>query len=93
MAHELLFWPFADEALSKLERAPSMSEVLVAVNRTLDRLAKDPYEPRLATRSFVTDEYGGVRATPARVDTWYILWQPGEAPRTIEIILIHAIDL
>lgn len=93
MSYELLFWPLADEVLSKLEGSQSMSNVLAGVNRTLDRLSNDPYEPRLATRSFVTEQYGGVRATPVRVDTWYILWQPGESPRSIEIILIHAMDL
>lgn len=92
MAYELLFWPLADEALVGLESDQSMIDVLAAVNRTLDRLEEDPYEPRLATRSFVTEELGGVRATPARFDTWYVLWQPGEG-RAIEIILIHRIPL
>lgn len=89
MVYELLFYPAADEALARLERDQSISEVLVAVNRTLDRLEHDPYEPRLGTRAFVTDEYGGVRATPARAGSWYVIWQPGEIGHTIEVILVH----
>lgn len=92
VSYELVFWPLADEVLAGLEGTRSSGNVLAAINRTLDRLGRDPYDPRLGTRSFVTEQFGGVRATPARVDTWYILWQPGEGARSIEIILIHSID-
>jgi len=93
MAYELGFWPRADEVLAMLEGDRKMSSVLAAVTRTLDRLEQDPYERRLGTRSFVSKELGGVNATPARVDNWYVLWQFGSDPGSIEIILIHSIDL
>lgn len=93
MACELMFWPLAEEALVRLEGDRLMSHVLAAVNRTLDRLEEDPYEPRLGTRSFVTEAYGGVSATTVRVDSWYVIWQPGPSSSALEIILIHSIDI
>lgn len=93
MAYELLFHPLADEAMMGHERDRTLRSVLAAVNETLDRLERDPYEPRLATRSFVTEAYGGVRVTPLRRDSWYVLWQPSEISGTIEIILVHRLEL
>jgi hypothetical protein len=87
--YEILYWPAADEALTALETDPAMAPVLRAVDRTLVRLATDPFSPRLGTISFVTDELGGINATAVRQDDWYILWQRGQEPRTIDIVQIH----
>lgn len=87
--YELDYWPAADEALTALESDPTMAPALHAVDRTLARLAADPYSSRLGTVPFITEEYGGVNATPARLDDWYVLWQRGPEPKVIEIILVH----
>jgi hypothetical protein len=86
---DLDYWPAADAALTALENDPAMVPVLRCVERTLVQLATDPFSPRLGTIPFTTEELGGVNATPARIDDWYVLWQRGPEPRTIEIILIH----
>jgi len=75
--------------VEELENDPESAPALGAVNRTLGRLADDPFNPRLGTTAFMTEEYGGVSATPVRFDDWYILWQRGPEPRTIEIVLVH----
>jgi hypothetical protein len=84
-----MYWPAADEALVRLENDPAMVPVARAVERVLDRLADDPFNPRLGTTAFVTPELGGVSATPVGLDDWYVLWQRGPEPRTIDIVLIH----
>jgi hypothetical protein len=89
MAYELGFWPPADAAMKKLEDDPAMSSVLAAVNRILDRLERDPFDPRLSTRAFVSQEYGGVNATAVREGDWYVLWQRGPDATTIDVILVH----
>lgn len=76
-----------------LEGDPSMSAVLEAVDRTLDRLEADPYDARLGTKAFQSPELGGVCATPVRRDDWYVLWQRDEAASQLVIILIHQLDL
>lgn len=91
--YEFDYWPAADDALAELENDPAMAPVLQAVERVLTRLSGNPFEPRLGTTAFVTEEYSGVNATPVRLDDWYILWQRGQEPRTIEIILIHPLRL
>lgn len=65
-----------------------MSAVVNAVNKTLDRLERDPYDPRLGTTIFQSEEFGGVSATPISVGDWYLFWQPGTARSTIEIVLV-----
>jgi hypothetical protein len=85
--YEILYWPDADEALARLESDPVKAPVLRAVDRTLVRLADDPFSPRLGTITFMTDKLGGVSATPARIDNWYILCQRGE-PGVIEVVAI-----
>jgi len=79
--------------MEALEADPSLSAVAEAIDRTLDRLEADPYDARLGTKAFQTPEFGGVCATPARRDDWYVLWQRGEAANQLVIILIHQLDL
>jgi hypothetical protein len=49
VSYEILYWPDADEALDRLESDPAMAPELRAVERTLRRLAADPFNPRLGT--------------------------------------------
>lgn len=91
MSYELLYWPDADEALDRLESDPAMAREPRAVERTLRRLAADPFNPHLGTVPFMSEPLGGINAVPARLDDWYVLWQRGETPKTIEIVLIHKI--
>jgi hypothetical protein len=94
VAYELTYWPRADDMLTELEHDPAMAAVLQSVERVLTHLAEDPFNPRLGTTAFVTDELGGVNATPARRDNWYVIWQRGpEGTRTIEIILVHQLHV
>lgn len=88
MPYEILYWPAADEALAKLEADPALARALQAVERVLLRLAENPFNPRLGTTPFQSPEYGGVSATPARFDDWYVFWQRGIEPTTIEIVLV-----
>jgi hypothetical protein len=87
--YDLAYWPAADQAIARLENDPAMTHVLRAVDRGLERLAADPFNPRLGTTAFVTEEFGGVSATPVGLDDWYIFWQRGEEPKVIEIVLVH----
>jgi len=91
--YELAYWPDADDALSKLENDPVMAPMLQAVERTLERLAADPFNPRLGTTAFVTVELGSVSATPVGRDDWYVFWKRGQEPRLIEIVLVHQLRL
>lgn len=93
MEYELLWRPEADGAMETLEADPSLSAVVEAIDRTLDRLEVDPYDPRLGTKAFQSPEFGGVCATPVRQDDWYVLWQRGEAANQLVIILIHQLDI
>lgn len=94
MAYEIAgWWPTADEAMARLENDSGMSAVVDGVNRALDALEDDPYNPRLGTTVFQSEEFGGVCATPARVGDWYVFWQPGPAKNTIEIVLVHELPL
>lgn len=90
---ELLWWTDADEALSSLERPSGSVAVLTALRRVLGRLEVDPFDPRLGSRQFVTEEFDQVRATPVRSGDWWVLWQTGPEPATITIILITEISL
>jgi hypothetical protein len=89
MTYGLVYWPAADDVLNQLENDPGMTPVLRAIERTLGRLAEDPLAPRLGTTAFVSEAYGGISATPAGHDEWYVLWQRGSEPMTIEIVLVH----
>jgi hypothetical protein len=91
MAYGLYFWPVADEHMTALEGEPRRAAELAAVERTLDRLAEDPYDPRLGTTAFRTEEYGGISATPVRGapdDGWYVLWQRAAQPGELDIVAI-----
>jgi hypothetical protein len=93
MSHEVLWWPVADEALTRLEHDEASAPLLRAIQRTLARLESDPYDRGLATRQFRTDRMRHVRATPVPGGAWHLLWQPGATPRTIEIVAIVEFDL
>jgi hypothetical protein len=86
MTYEFVYWPAADEALDRLEKDPAIVSVLRAIDRTLLKLAADPFSPRLGTTAFMTEPLGGISATPAGLDDWYILWQGGGESGTIEIV-------
>lgn len=91
MNRALLFWPDADDELRLLESDQRQGELLRAVNRTLDRLEVDAFSTKLATRSFVSLDLGGVSATPVGHDDWYVFWQESPDGEAIEIILIHSL--
>jgi hypothetical protein len=93
MAYEVVYWPAADDALSALEKDPALAPALQAVERILLELEADPFNPRLGTTAFMTEDYGGVSATPARLDDWYVLWQRGAEQGVIEILLVHQIRI
>lgn len=93
MGYQIFYWPAAYEALCELVNDPAMAPMVRAIERVEDRLATDPFSPRLGTIAFMSEELGGVSATPVRMDNWYVLWQRGEAPRTIEIVLVHRLLL
>jgi hypothetical protein len=52
-------------------------------------MEEDPFDPKLGTTGFVFEDYGGVNATPARYDDWYVFWQRGPQPMELDIILVH----
>ena len=91
--YELAFWPAADAALDELAADPELSVILDAVERTLGRLAVDPFDRRLGTSAFQTPELGGINATPTRIDDWYVFWQRGPEARMLEIVLIHQLSV
>ena len=93
MACELLLRPEAEEALDRLAAEPHLSDVLAADERTLDRLAVDPFDRRLGTTAFQSPIYGGISATPVRMDDWYVFWRRGTRPRTLVVILIHQLPV
>lgn len=93
MAYELLYWPAANEAMNRLETDPALAPALKAVVRVSKQLSADPFTPRLGTVAFMTEELGGISATPAGLDDWYVLWQRGAEQGVIEIVLIHEIRL
>lgn len=85
---ELLWWPAADEVMTRLEADPATTDILRAVRRTLGRLELDPYEPRLRTRQFSTERFGQMRSTPAGSGDWHIMWLAGPGPNQITIAFI-----
>lgn len=93
LVFDLSYWPEADDALTRLEKDPDLWAVLKAVDRVLVGLSADPFNPRLGTTQFMTDQYGGVCATPARLEEWYVFWQRGQGSSEIEIILIHQLGV
>lgn len=91
MPRELLWWPDAAAAMDRIDAVDNARRAVVT--RTLARLEADPFDPRLGTRQFRTPEYGHIRATPCRHDDWYILWQAGVDPETIEIVMVAEIPV
>jgi hypothetical protein len=87
------WWPEAAAAMDALEADPRMSAEVEALDRVLDALEADPFNRKLGTVSFQTPEFCGVCATPVRLDDWYVIWQRGPAARSLEIILIHQLDV
>jgi hypothetical protein len=75
---ESSFFEAADKTMDWLESDGSMRRVLLGARRVLGRLEVDPNDPRLRTRTFSTEGYGHVRATPIGVDDWYVFWRPAE---------------
>jgi hypothetical protein len=63
------------------------------VRRTLGRLERDPFDPRLRTRQFRTEELGHVRVTPTDYGDLQVFWQVGEERQTIEIVEIAEVPL
>jgi hypothetical protein len=88
MAYSLDYTEEADDALDALEADPSAAPALQAIYRTLNLLADDPFDPRLGTVPFVTPDFGGVCATPARYDDWYVIWQRGPEPQSVDVIAV-----
>jgi hypothetical protein len=93
MAYQLAWRPEADAVMDALEADPSMSTVVEAINRTLDRLEVDPFNPRLGMAQFRTPEFGGVCATPVQLDDWYVFWQRGATVDDLVIILVHQLNI
>jgi hypothetical protein len=93
VSYEFFYLDDADDAMARLEGDPAMAHVLAAVERTLDKLAADPFSHRLGTTAFMTEEYGGISATPVGTDDWYVFWQRGPEPRTIDIVLVDQLRL
>ena len=85
---ELLWWSDAAQVMARLEADPASANVLRAVRRTLGRLERDAYDPRLRTRQFSTERYGQIRSTPAGSGDWHIMWQAGPGPDQITIAFI-----
>ncbi len=92
MTYELMFQPEADMVLDELEADPERRRVLLAIERTLDLLEEDPYDPRLGSTAFHTEELGNVSATPARIDDWYVFWHRGPEPHVLDIVLIQQLS-
>jgi hypothetical protein len=79
--------------MDALEADPTMTTVVEAIDRTIGRLEIDPFDPRLGTIQFRTPEFGGVCATPVRLDDWYVLWQRAAIADNLVIILVHQLDI
>ncbi len=93
MPYELLYRQAADETLDSLEADAAESKALDAIDDCLDRLEDDPFDRHLGTHIFQTAEGDGVSATPVRFDDWYVFWQRGSEPGTIEIIAVSRLEV
>lgn len=87
------YWPAAQDVLDELAAHANHAPALEAINRTLARIAADPYDRRLGTTAFMSPEFGGISATPTRYDSWYIFWQRGPEPTILDIVLIEQLDV
>ncbi|MFN2606770.1 MAG: hypothetical protein ABR511_02555 [Acidimicrobiales bacterium] len=93
MSDTLLWWPDADGYMQRLEGDPSLDRALAAVRRTLGRLETTPFDLRLRTRQFVTDQLRHIHATPTGHGDWYVFWQDGLDPETVEIVQIAELTI
>jgi hypothetical protein len=93
MIQDFDYWPDAQAVRDELATDETLADVHEAVNRTLARLAANPYDRLLGTKAFVTPELGGINATPIRLDDWYIFWQRGPEPTVLDIVLIEQLDI
>jgi hypothetical protein len=85
---QLLWWSAADAVMARLEVDGALADVYRAALRTLGRLERDPYDPRLRTRQFRTDRYGQLRSTPVGAGDWHIFWMTGPEVDEITIAMI-----
>lgn len=83
----------AIRTLRRMEEDAAFARELRAVRLLLARLERDPFDPRLRSRQFVTDDLGHVRATAVGYDDWYVFWQVRGTPARIEIIEIAEVPL
>ncbi len=74
--------------MTRLENDPARREVRQAVLQTLGKLERDPFDRRLGTRQFSTEDYGQLRATPVRKADWTIYWMIGPGAGEITIALV-----
>ncbi len=69
--------PEADEALTRIERGSS-NTLTAEVNRVLDAINENPFDPRLVTRSFSGTLGDLARVTrvrgPGLTEDWCIVW-------------------
>jgi hypothetical protein len=87
--YPLNFWPDADKVMTALAASTDEGGPYRAVTGILRRLAADPFSRRLHTALLISPQLGGVCATPAGVDDWYVFWQRSLADkRAVEILLI-----
>jgi hypothetical protein len=93
MIDHIDYWPAAQVVIDDLEADPVRAAILDAVNRTIDRLVADLMDRRLGTKLFMTEELGGLSATPVRLDDWFIFWQRGPEPGGLDIVAIAQLDV
>lgn len=91
--HELFWLPEADDTMGAIEAEPERADILRALRRTLGRLELDPDDPTLGTRMFASKEFEHIRATPARVGDWWVLWTRGPEPGSLVIVHVGEIPL
>jgi hypothetical protein len=93
MAYVLNYADDASAVLDALEASAELAAASSAVVRTLHRLEDDPCNRRLGTTSYITPELGGINATPARLDDWYVLWQRAPEVGELDIIAIAQVPV
>lgn len=93
MPYELVWMGEADEAMERLEADLALEGALAGIHRTLGRLELDPFDPRLGTRVFLSEEFEHVRATPARTGDWWILWALGPEDRSLLVVHVGELSL
>lgn len=74
--------------MAQIESDPTLADVHRAARRTLGRLERDPYDPRLRTRQFTTERYGQLRSTPIGAGDWHVFWMAGPGADEITIAML-----